>query len=254
MSIQTKTKKLAILAANPEILFCKKRYLFVVSHMRSRSSVLSHILGNNPEVCGYKELHRSYKGQLSLINMQIELVKDLKCKLRNKYLLDKILNNFTISDYMLNKAQPKILFLLREPEETIKSIMNMGFKTGVEWYKSPLKVTEYYCKRLRNIEQLSLRTDGGHLFIESKDLVENANETLKKITNWLQLVEPLKTTYATFKDTGIMGYGDPLENIKSGVLKPTKSYPNINVPEDLLSKAEVSYNKCKASFLNNVEL
>jgi len=253
MSIQTKAKKISIIAANPEILFCKKKYLFVVSHMRSRSSVLSHILGNNPEVCGYKELHRSYKGQLSLINMQIELVKDLKCRLRNRYLLDKILNNFTISDYILYRTQPKILFLLREPEETIKSIMNMGFKTGVDWYKSPLKVTEYYCKRLRNMEQLSYRAGEGHLFIESKDLVENADITLSKITNWLHLDEPLKTTYSTFKDTGVIGFGDPLENIKSGVLKPTKSYPNINVPEHLLSKADESFKKCRATLLNAVK-
>lgn len=251
MSIKTKTSKLRILVSNPEILFCKKKYLFVVSHMRSRSSVLSHILGNNPEVCGYKELHFSYKGKMSLINMQIELVKDLKCTLTNKYLLDKILNNFTISDEILNEAQPKILFLLREPEDTIKSIMNMGYKTGVDWYKDPLKVTEYYCKRLRNMEQLSYRTEVGYLFVESKDLIENADDTLKKISNWLNLKVPLKKTYKTFKDTGVIGFGDPLENIKSGVLKPTRGYPNISVPEHLLSKANNSYEKCKAILINN---
>ncbi|REE81994.1 sulfotransferase family protein [Lutibacter oceani] len=251
MSIKTKATKLVVLATNPDILFSKKKYLFVVSHMRSRSSVLSHILGNNPEVCGYKELHLSYKGRMSLINMQIELVKDLKCSLKNKYLLDKILNNFTISDEVLFKKQPKILFLLREPEETIKSIMNMGYKTGVDWYKDPLKVTEYYCKRLHNMEQLSYRLDDEYLFVESKYLVENSDATLKKISNWLNLEVPLKKTYATFKDTGVIGFGDPLENIKSGILKPTKSYPNISVPEHLLSKANESYIKCKATLMSN---
>jgi hypothetical protein len=249
MSFQTKSKKLAILAANPEILFGKKKYLFVVSHMRSRSSVLSHILGNNAAICGYKELHQSYKNQFSLINMQIELVKDLNCKLSNKYLLDKMLNNFTITDEILNKAKPKILFLLREPESTIKSIINMGNKTGVSWYKDPLKVTEYYCKRLRNMEQLYSRAGSGNLFIDSNELIENADFTLNKISNWLQLVEPLKTTYTTYKDTGVTGFGDPLENIKSGVLRPTKSYPDIIIPEHLLSKAEESYKKCKDTLL-----
>lgn len=253
MSVQTKIEKLAILASNPEILFCKMKYLFVVSHMRSRSSVLSHILGNNSEVCGYKELHMSYIGQLSLINMQIELAKDLKCKLRNRYLFDKILNNFTISDEILNKAQPKILFLLREPEDTIKSIMNMGFKTGINWYKDPVKVTEYYCKRLHNMQQLSYRAGEGNLFIESKDLVENPNDTLKNITIWLKLIEPLKTTYSTFKDTGMMGFGDPLENIKSGVLQPTSSYPDIHVPEHLLRKAKEAYDACKVTLLRYVK-
>lgn len=252
MSIQTKAKKLALLAANPEILFCKKKYLFMVSHMRSRSSVLSHILGNNPEVYGYKELHISYKGRISLINMQIELKKELKSKLRNNYLFDKILHNWPISDEVLNNAQPKIIFLLREPEETIKSIINMGVKTGIDRYKVPEEVTEYYCKRLRKMEQLSYRVGKGYLFIESTDLIKNSEATLIQITEWLSLKEPLTTTYSTFNDTGVLGYGDPLENIKSGVLKATKSYPSIIVPEHLLQKAEDSYKKCKATLSKNI--
>src|SRR5690606_9289121 len=156
---------------NPEIIFSKKKYVFLVSHMRSRSTVLSHILGNNPEVCGYKELHFSYKNQLSLINMQIALVKDLKCNLKNRYLFDKILHNSTISDEVLYKAQPKIIFLLRTPEETLKSILNMGFKTGVDWYKDPVKVTDYYCNRLNQMEQLAQRISNEYLFIESTGLI-----------------------------------------------------------------------------------
>lgn len=249
MSIQTKAKKLAILFGHPEILLSKKKYLFVVSHMRSRSTVLSHIIGNNAEVCGYKELHRSYKGRLSLINMQIELVNDLQCDVRNTYLFDKILNNFTISDEILHKAQPKILFLLREPESTIKSIMNMGFKTGVDWYKDPVKVTHYYRKRLRNMEKLAVRAGEGNLYIDSNDLVGNSEVTLNKITGWLHLKEPLKTTYATFRDTGVPGYGDPLENIKSGTLKATEGYPEIVIPDELLKEAEAAYENCRTLLL-----
>jgi len=253
MSIKTKTIKLAILIANPQILFSKKKYLFVVSHMRSRSSVLSHILGNNPEVIGYKELHQAYKGKKSLINMQIELAKDLKPNFKNKYLLDKILNNYTISDAILKKVQPKMLFLLRDPEETIKSIINMGFKTGVAQYKDPIKVTAYYCKRLRNLEQLSYKAGKGHLFIESIDLVENSEGTLNKISNWLNLESRLKTTYTTFKDTGVIGFGDPLENIKSGVLQATSGYSNVDIPEHLLREAQDSYENCRVTLRNNVK-
>lgn len=248
MSIQTKARKLAIIAANPDIIFCKKKYLFVVSHMRSRSSVLCHILGSNPGICGYKEQHKSYNDPVSLINLQIELVKDLKCKVRNKYLLDKMLHNTSISDEILLKAQPKIIFLLRKPEGTIKSIINLGNKTGVEWYKDPVKVTNYYCNRLSQMQNLALRLDKEFLFIETNDLIDNSQNTLNEITNWLNLKTPLTPTYTTFKDTGIMGFGDPLENIKSGLLKTTASYPNIEVPLNLLIKAEDSYNKCRTAF------
>lgn len=251
MSFRSKAKKLAILMAHPEILLAKKKYLFVISHMRSRSSVLSHILGSNPEICGYKELHRSYKGSRSLINMQIELVTDLKCNVRNKYLLDKLLNNFTITDWVLENAQPRILFLLREPEATLKSIINMGVKTGVQWYQDPEKITEYYCKRLKNIEHLAARLDGNYLFLDSDSLIINPEETLSRISNWLNLKVPLKREYSTFSDTGIIGYGDPLDNIKSGELKATMGYPKIQIPRELLDKAEMSYHKCHTKLLKS---
>ena len=102
------------------------------------------------------------------------------------------------------------------------------------------------------MEELSNRVGKGHLFIESNDLVKNPEATLKKVSKWLNLMEPLKTTYSTFKDTGVMGYGDPLGNIKSGVLITTEGYPNIEVPEHLLQKARLCYNKCKATLLKNI--
>ena len=251
MSIGTKLEKIGIIAAHPEILLGKKKYLFVISHMRSRSTVLSHILGNNPAICGYKELHFSYKDRLSLINMQIALVKDLKCSLSNKFLFDKILHNSTISDEVLKIAQPKIIFLLRKPEETLKSIINMGLKTGEDIYIDPVKVTDYYCTRLRQMEQFMSRIEKEYLFIESGDLIENSNQTLNEITNWLNLKEPLKKTYNTFRDTGVMGSGDPLENIKTGLLQPTPSYPEIIVPEHLLSRADEAYNTCQVTLSGN---
>src|SRR5690606_13590921 len=142
------------------------------------------------------------------------LKKDLKCKLSNKYLLDKILHNSNISDEIIKEYEPKFLFLLRKPEDTIKSIINMGLKTGIEKYKNPLNAFEYYCNRLNQMERLSLRLKGNYLFIESDDLVQNTDDSLKKIAKWLRLEEPLIKTYSTFKDTGVFGTGDPLENIK----------------------------------------
>lgn len=253
MALQTKTKKMAILMANPNILFGKKKYLFVCSHMRSRSSVLSHILGSNPRICGYKELHQPYIGPMSLLRMRLKLAIDLSPDFKNKYLLDKILNNYEISDAILVKAQPKILFLLREPEETIKSIINMGQRTGVKLYKNPEKVTSYYCKRLQSLEALSFKAGEGNLYIDSKDLVDDSKNTLEKIGNWLQLEEPLKTTYSTFRDTGVIAYGDPLEDIKSGVLKATVGHPHIQIPEYLLKEAKEAYQKCRLTLINNVK-
>ena len=113
---------------NLQNIICKAKYLFIISHMRSRSSVLSHILGSNPDVCGYAELHVPYRSRRALFTMRLMLSNDLKCKLTNKYLLDKILHDrFFVADKIFTIAKPKVIFLLRDPESTFKSIIDMDF-------------------------------------------------------------------------------------------------------------------------------
>jgi hypothetical protein len=43
-----------------------RRHLFLLGHMRSYSSVLSHILGSHPQIDGYCETHIKYRTRLDL--------------------------------------------------------------------------------------------------------------------------------------------------------------------------------------------
>ena len=155
MSIFVKAKKLSRIALHPKNIFCEAKYLFLLSHMRSRSSVLAHILGSNPDICGYRELQFSYRSRLSLMKMRAVIYSDLECPLNNKFLLDKFLHNYSISSRVIESAKPKFIFLLRYPESTIKSIINMGHETGIEWYKDPIQAMDYYCSRLSGLEEFS---------------------------------------------------------------------------------------------------
>ena len=42
-------------------------YLFLLSHMRSYSSLMSHLLGSSPQIDGYGEMHLRYRTRLSLL-------------------------------------------------------------------------------------------------------------------------------------------------------------------------------------------
>ena len=149
-----KVKRLYILFFNPHLITERTKYLFIFSHMRSRSSLLSHVLGSNSEICGYRELHRSYLNQIDLLETRIDLYHDQKKELHNKYLLDKILHNdHIVSSKIFEIAQPKIIFLLREPKSTFESMINMGYITGIDWYKDPQKVLKYYASRLLELEK-----------------------------------------------------------------------------------------------------
>jgi hypothetical protein len=193
--------------------------------------VLSHLLGSNPRILGYSELHMSYLSQTDVIRMRETLHQEFNCNLHDKYLLDKILHNrYIIRNEMFEIMKPKIIFLLREPKATIKSIINMGHVLGHEWHTSQEKASEYYCSRLLNLEKYASEIGGDFFFIESDNLINNTDCILDSLSHWLNLNDSLQKNYATFANTGRVGYGDFSNNISSGVLKKRKKRLKLPFP------------------------
>ncbi|MFA5321310.1 MAG: hypothetical protein WC373_01445 [Smithella sp.] len=190
---------------------------------------------------------------MSLIKMRILLFNDLRCKLDDKYLLDKLLHDeLFISNKILEIEKPKFIFLLREPESTIKSIINMVSSGNVEWRADHVKAVDYYCSRLLSLEKYARKTAGNYFFLESDDLVDNTEYVLESLTRWLGLNDLLDKKYSIFRNTGKRGYGDPSHQIKSGILEKTKDYPDINIPSEVLQRGEYSYKKCRDSLLKGI--
>ncbi|TVZ59154.1 hypothetical protein NA63_1679 [Flavobacteriaceae bacterium MAR_2010_105] len=253
MSFLSKLKILQFIIREPRLLFGRTRYIFIISHMRSRSTVLAHILGTNHNISGYRELHISYKGRLSLLRMRVILFREFKFSLKSRYLLDKILHNYTITNKLINRVKPKVIFLLREPEATLKSILFMGAKLNLEQYEDPVKVLNYYCSRLKQMEVYSKSLEKGCFFVESDEFINNSSVTLNRLTEWLQLDVPLSTSYSIFRKTGKGGAGDPSPVITSGVLKNKESdYSDIIIPPEVLERAEAAYKHCKSVLLSNL--
>ncbi|MBZ2167857.1 sulfotransferase family protein [Marinobacter sp. F4216] len=248
MSISIRVTKIKEVIFNPSVITSPLRYLFVLSHMRSRSSVLSHILGSNDSICGYSELHRSYINYMDILKMRVALYHDLKVDLRGKYLLDKILHNeHEISGEVLKAVEPKVLFLLRNPRSSIKSIIKMGQISGMKIYEDPEKASEYYCSRLMRLTAYAEAVDPDYFFLESDDLVNKTEAVLRDLTKWLGLSSPLTSDYRFFNNTGKPGYGDRSEKIRAGRVIKTTGYPDINIPPELLRAAESAYQSCKLS-------
>lgn len=251
MSIARKAKKLALISSHPHLITCQTKYLFIISHMRARSSVFSHVLGSNPNICGYSELHRTYLNRKDLFDMRCQLYRDLECKLEGKYLLDKLLHNrFDVSDNVIKIAKPKILFLLRDAESTIKSIIALANRIDWNEFKDPESATDYYCSRLLRLEEFAKKIGSGYFFVDSEDLVDKTDLLLKNLTDWLDLKVPLSKEYSSFNNTGKLTVGDSSANIKSGVLKKTKFYHDIELPLDLLKRGQSSYEQCKTILLS----
>lgn len=245
MSILTSIKILYLKAIKSHVIPSRGEYIFLLSHMRSRSSVLSHVLGSNNAILGYSELHGSYRSHTDLMKMKLSLYKEFNCDLNDKFYFDKLLHNSNIiSNKLFKDIQPKTIFLIRDAQSSIKSMINMGFITGVKWYKSPQKAMNYYCKRLAFLNRLSKKIKGQYFFIESNDLVDKTDIVLSNLTAFLNLTEPLTNRYFIFNNTGQSGYGDPSNNIEMGVIKKTEGYDDIEIPKHILEKAEIAYDQC----------
>ncbi len=219
--------------------YFKGRYLFILAHMRSYSSLLSHILGSHPEICGYFETRLSYVGLKDFLRLRYCL-RD--CDRRNfKYFLDKILHNkHIIADKYLKKGNIKFIFLLRSPVDTVPSIVNMNRGKGLDM--SYAKAAEYYMARLDRLNYYWGNIDSKNkIFLKSEDILENTDNFLKRVQEFLELEDSLKKEYNIFEKTAKKGRGDTSDNIKKGIIVKKKNVYEFEAEAELRERLWKKY-------------
>ena len=227
---------------HPGRLLQDKSYVLILSHMRSRSTLLSHILGSHPEICGYKELHLSYTSILSLLKLRVAL-EGIENFNQCRYLLDKALHNKLVIDTNIFNGKLKIIMLLREPRGTVSSMFKMHQKLNQN--DNYLHLVQYYKDRLSYLHDFAEQHDHEYLFIESDNLISDADQELQRISEYLALKAPLQAQYKQFSETGIAGSGDPSENIKAGeIIDTTKEDRILNISDAELIALNNQYSSC----------
>lgn len=252
MNLATLFQISKIMVTDPGVLTGNKKYLFLMSHMRSYSSLLSHILGSHDSIAGYSEMHLSYRKKSDLLTLRYRVYLSNNREPMGDYIFDKILHNHTISDTILNDDRVKVLFMLREPEATLKSILKMSKNLKNPSRISNIdKISNYYLNRLKNLEKLSDRTNGRGVYLDAEKIVDNTDFTLGYLSDWLQLPTKLSSEYKTFSKTGEPGFGDPSDNIKQGKIIKNRETADVIIPDDILKRANESYLKCREILINN---
>ena len=219
------------------------QYLFVLSHMRSGSSLFSHILNSNPEIIGYGETHINYDSVTNFKDLQFKVYWQLKdISMTHRYILDKILHNHKITDStILKTSNLSTIFLIREPVGTISSIL------GIKPHWSEQKAVDYYCQRLQCLVNYAQIIDNAShcLMITYEQLLNSSDSVFRQLQQFLKTKQGFSANYQVLRTTGMRGIGDSSENIKAGrIIKPKK--PNhFSLSETAIAQTKAVFARCK---------
>jgi hypothetical protein len=228
--------------------------IFLLSHMRAFTTLAGHILGSHPRINGYFEMHISYADP-SALDKQLAVFQHYETlKENSRYLFDKLLHNdYRLDPERLGLADIKILVSLLQPEQTIKSIVDLFKKKEVEdLYASPVAATHYYIERVKTLADFCRSVRQPYYYYDA-ELFQAAPEILlSRLTDWLELDSPLSERYQLFSQTGKAGKGDSSEFIRSGKIEKTRfDYSHIHLPEEALNGALAIYRDCRSIIIDH---
>lgn len=195
--------------------------------MRSRSSLLSHIILSNDKFVGMGESNATYTGYWRVYYMKLKSLGFWKLiPFFRKDFVDQINHNIkTPNQELLLNPDIKLIILIRNPIDSIKSIMRLTNEYFEPW--SYERARDYYCERLEYLEQICIKKDKADILIVNSDsLILDTDNTLIKLSRFLGLSSNLNSNYSKFNFTGIKG--DPSNKIQTGeVLKSEKISHNL---------------------------
>jgi hypothetical protein len=228
--------------------------IFLLSHMRAFTSLAGHILGSNPAINGYYEMHLSYEDASALERQLAAYCEHDSLKQQSRFLFDKLLHNdYRLLPERLGPVPTTILVALREPAATILSIVHLfAQKRSGDTYATPESASRYYTDRLEWLARFCRTSGHGYHYFDAELLLSSPERLLSSMTNWLQLAEPLNPHYQRFSQTGQARKGDSSKFIHSGRIARTRTeHPPIQIPPHLLNRAEETYRVCRQQMIEH---
>lgn len=233
-------------------ILAPKQHIFFLSHMRAYSSLFGHIMGSNPQVCGYYELHIGYHGWKSLVRQKLEYFEQESAKPGFRYMFDKVLHDdHYVAPAVLENPRVKAIVCLREPRETIPSILKLYADTDPSHaFNDPDFAANYYITRTTTLGQIAQNMRSDFYYLDATAITQRTKECLEGLSEWLDLKSPLSATYSTQNKTSKEKYGDTSDRLKSGQVVPgTSQYDSSNIEPKLMEAAEQAYRETRALLL-----
>lgn len=216
-----------------------ERYLFVLAHPRSGSTVLSHVLQSHDDILGFGEHHEGYASGDDLEALAARnAFFDRAPTTKRKYTLDKIVwNHHELDDAILGRPDTRFVFLAREPVATLESYRRMFHDMTTDERR-----LQSYRTRLEGMIDLAERIDDTSrmAFVTYDELTDSTDAALNRLTDWLELDTPLTPQYDLNNKSGSQSWGDPSQHIKAGAIIAVPP-PSGDVDLDVVDQANTVY-------------
>jgi hypothetical protein len=250
----------SICTNKPEV---SQQVILLLSHMRAGSTLCVNLLCTNPEIIGIGETGISYSSASDFRILRGKVYsRRLRLSVTEKYLLDNLNHNFHISnpEILLNE-NVKCIFLLRESESTLSSLLNEKFIRHetqfltidpklVDW---KVRSSMYYKKRLAQLMEYAkiINNKERSLYINYEQLISNIQTVFDSLTSFLGIQSSFSEEYSPLSSKGLFGIfgavGDPVsQKIISGKIVKNPS-PKILLPPEISQECWEAYQSANAT-------
>ncbi|MCC5896654.1 MAG: sulfotransferase domain-containing protein [Phormidium sp. BM_Day4_Bin.17] len=242
------------------------RVLLILGHMRSGSSLLTHILNHNPAILGYGETHITYESAEDFKQLMARVywrcndfkrLSDLQnLRMTHQYVLDKVLHNkLLVDESLLTHPQVSMIFLVREPTGSLASLQKLKpYLTEQErfgYYKNRLIKLGDYAELVDNKEKT--------LWVTYEQLLNQTQPVLNRFQEFLGTKTEFSEQYKLLKTTGKRWVGDSNEKIKTGKIIRHPTTSDHALSNDIEAEANAIYQNtcqrlqtfCSPSFLSS---
>jgi hypothetical protein len=168
-----------------------EKTILILAHERSGSTLLAQLLNTTSEITGIGEARILYKSINDLKTLMGKVDWELgQTKKMSKYVFDKLVSNgLPVPDEILENNQVYVIFLVREAERTISSMLKSGFhlswgqKEALDCYCNRLLTMKNYAKKIQNKQRT--------LFLTYEQLVNETQLVLTALQDFFGIRRPL---------------------------------------------------------------
>jgi hypothetical protein len=217
------------------------RFLAILGHMRGGATLLKNLMAEHPLIAGKQEFKQNYITSRDLYRLywRIWRIEGGKAH-RARYLQDKLVGlDLEIAPTILQRPATRLLFLHRQPESTLRDIMNFQPDQTYEMAR------DYYCGRLTVLCSLNeaARTSGTPwLALASESLFSQPPQTLARVLTFLELPALVPSTMSKQPANGRISHsGTPSPIVRSGQTLPPMPLNSTQLPPAIIDPARRAY-------------